>query len=271
MHSKLKPFDCNGNEISVDDKVIYLEITEYLLKDLPSEDQKAIKAQKGEILKVISFDKNGYAELEFKHEGHLHTIWVEPSCLGKFTKKAMETRKIKTPLTEDIITSLHAGDMVLLSGEIYTARDVAHRRLYESLLKGEKLPVDLSQVVLFYAAPTPTPPKKIVGSIGPTTSYRMDFFTPALIEAGLRAMIGKGNRSAEVVKSIQAHKAVYFGAIGGIAALMSQCVKKVELIAYEDLGPEAIRKMTVMDLPLVIINDSEGNDLYFSQRQKWRI
>jgi fumarate hydratase subunit beta len=183
----------------------------------------------------------------------------------------MATQKIKTPLTEDVITSLHAGDMVLLSGEIYTARDVAHRRLYESLLKGEKLPVDLSQTVLFYAAPTPTPPKKVIGSIGPTTSYRMDFFTPKLIESGLRAMIGKGNRSAEVVQAIKKHKAVYFGAIGGIAALMSQCVKKVELFVYEDLGPEAIRKLTVSDLPLVIINDSEGNDLYSSQRQKWQI
>jgi fumarate hydratase subunit beta len=180
-------------------------------------------------------------------------------------------RKIKTPLTEEIIMSLHAGDMVLLSGEVYTARDVAHRRLYESLLKGEKLPVDLSQTVLFYAAPTPAPPKKIIGSIGPTTSYRMDFFTPKLIENGLRAMIGKGNRSPEVVEAIKKNNAVYFGAIGGIAALMSQCVKKVEMIAYEDLGPEAIRKLTVRDLPLVVINDSEGNDLYLSTKQKWHI
>ncbi len=182
----------------------------------------------------------------------------------------METRKIKTPLTEEIITSLHAGDMVLLSGEVYTARDVAHRRLYEALLKGEKLPIDLTQAVIFYAAPSPTPPKKVIGSIGPTTSYRMDSFTPKLIEAGLRAMIGKGNRSPEVIEAIKQHKAVYFGAIGGIAALMSQCVKNVEMIAYEDLGPEAIRKLTVRDLPLVVINDFQGNDLYFQARQNWR-
>jgi fumarate hydratase subunit beta len=182
-----------------------------------------------------------------------------------------KVRKMKTPLTEEVITSLHAGDMVLLSGEIYTARDVAHRRLYESLLKGEKLPVDLSQVVLFYAAPTTAPPKKIIGSIGPTTSYRMDFFTPKLIENGLKGMIGKGNRSPEVVEAIKKHKAVYFGAIGGIAALMSQCIKKVELIAYENLGPEAIRKLTVVDLPLIVINDFQGNDLYFSEQRKWRI
>jgi fumarate hydratase subunit beta len=181
------------------------------------------------------------------------------------------TRKIKTPLTEEVITSLHAGDMVLLSGEVYTARDVAHRRLYESLLKGEKLPIDLSETVLFYAAPTPAPPKKIIGSIGPTTSYRMDFFTPKLIDAGLRAMIGKGNRSPEVVEAIKKYKAVYLGAIGGIAALMSQCVKKVELIAYEDLGPEAIRKLTVVNFPLVVINDFQGKDLYLSERKKWHI
>lgn len=183
----------------------------------------------------------------------------------------METRKIKTPLTEEVLTSLHAGDMVMLSGEVYTARDVAHRRLYESLLKGEKLPIDLSQAVLFYAAPTPAPPKKIIGSIGPTTSYRMDFFTPKLIENGLRGMIGKGNRSPEVVDAIKQHKAVYLGAIGGIAALMSQCVKKVEMVAYEDLGPEAIRKLTVRDFPLFVINDSSGKDLYVSTKQKWHI
>ena len=180
-------------------------------------------------------------------------------------------RKIKTPLTEEIITSLHAGDMVLLSGEVYTARDVAHRRLYESLLKGEKLPIDLSQIVLFYAAPTPTPPGKVIGSIGPTTSSRMDFFTPKLIENGLRGMIGKGNRSPEVVAALKKYGAVYFGAIGGIAALMSQCVKKMEMVAYEDLGPEAIRKLTIVDLPLVVINDSQGDDLYFSEQSKWRI
>jgi len=183
----------------------------------------------------------------------------------------METRKIKTPLTEKVITSLHAGDMVLLSGEVYTARDAAHRRLYDALIKGKKLPVDLTQTVLFYAGPSPTPPKKVIGSIGPTTSYRMDAFTPKLLEAGLRAMIGKGNRSPEVVEAIKNYKAVYFGAIGGIAALMSQCVKKVEMIAYEDLGPEAIRKLTIVDLPLVVINDSQGNDLYISEQRKWRI
>jgi fumarate hydratase subunit beta len=187
-------------------------------------------------------------------------------------RKKMETpRKIKTPLTNEVSTSLHAGDMVLLSGDVYTARDVAHKRLYEALTKGDALPIDLQNAVLFYAAPTPTPPGKVIGSIGPTTSYRMDFFTPKLIESGLRAMIGKGNRSPEVVEAIKKHKAIYFGAIGGIAALMSQSVKKVELIAYDDLGPEAIRKLTVINFPLVVINDFQGNDLYFSEQRKWRI
>jgi fumarate hydratase subunit beta len=186
-------------------------------------------------------------------------------------KKENIARHIEIPLKADVISSLHAGDMVLLSGEVYTARDVAHRRLYEALDKGEKLPIDLKTAVIFYAAPTPTPPGKIIGSIGPTTSYRMDFFTPKLIENGLKGMIGKGNRSAEVVASIKKHKAIYFGAIGGIAALSSQCVKKAELVAYEDLGPEAIRKLTVVDFPVIVINDISGNDLYAQAENKWRV
>ncbi|PKN04100.1 MAG: fumarate hydratase, partial [Deltaproteobacteria bacterium HGW-Deltaproteobacteria-9] len=142
-------------------------------------------------------------------------------------------REIETPLTKKIITSLHAGDMVLLSGEVYTARDAAHRRIYDALKKGLVLPIDLSTATLFYAAPTPAPPGRVIGSIGPTTSYRMDAFTPAFIEHGLKGMIGKGGRSSEVVKAIRRYKAVYFGAIGGIAALTARCVKKVELVAYE--------------------------------------
>lgn len=183
----------------------------------------------------------------------------------------METRKIKTPLTEEIIISLRAGDMVLLSGDVYTARDAAHRRMYEAFKKGLPLPIDLSKATIFYAAPSPTPEGKVIGSIGPTTSYRMDVFTPALLEHGLKGMIGKGNRSPEVVEAIKRYGAVYFGAIGGIAALTAQCVKRMEVVAYEDLGPEAIRKLTVVDLPLVVINDSQGNDLYLSEQNKWRI
>src|SRR5450830_1471538 len=180
-------------------------------------------------------------------------------------------RKIKTPLSKEIIASLHAGDMVLLSGEVYTARDVAHRRLYEALEKGEKLPIDLAAAIIFYAAPSPTPPGKVIGSIGPTTSYRMDFFTPKLIENGLKGMIGKGNRSPEVVAAIKKYGAVYFGAIGGIAALTAQCVTRMELVAYDDLGPEAIRKLTVMELPVIVINDTAGRDLYAEEQKKWRI
>jgi fumarate hydratase subunit beta len=186
-------------------------------------------------------------------------------------RKMSTTRKIETPLTKEIITSLRAGDMVLLSGEVYTARDAAHRRMYEALNKGLALPIDLSTATLFYAAPSPAPPGRVIGSIGPTTSYRMDAFTPAFIEHGLKGMIGKGGRSPEVVQAIRRYKAVYFGAIGGIAALTARCVKKVELVAYEELGPEAIRKLTVADLPLVVINDSRSNDLYLSEQSRWRI
>jgi fumarate hydratase subunit beta len=180
-------------------------------------------------------------------------------------------QRIQTPLTAEVIASLNAGDMVLLSGAVYTARDVAHRRLYEALERKQKLPIDLKTAVIFYAAPAPTPPGKVIGSIGPTTSYRMDAFTPKLIENGLKAMIGKGSRSPEVVAAIKKYKAVYFGAIGGIAALTAQCVRNAELIAYEDLGPEAIRKLEVVDFPMVVVNDARGNDLYEAAQNKWRV
>ncbi len=179
------------------------------------------------------------------------------------------THQIQTPLNSEVIASLHAGDMVLLSGDVYTARDVAHRRLYESLERGEKLPIDLKTAIVFYAAPSPTPPGRVIGSIGPTTSYRMDFFTPKLIENGLRGMIGKGNRSPEVLTATNKYGAVYFGAIGGIAALTAQCIKKVELVAYEDLGPEAIRKITMENMPLIVVHDARGNDLYAIARGQW--
>ncbi|MRR15936.1 MAG: Fe-S-containing hydro-lyase [Deltaproteobacteria bacterium] len=179
--------------------------------------------------------------------------------------------RIETPLTADVCSILQAGDMVLLTGEVYTARDAAHRRLSEALRQGLPLPINLSTATIFYAAPSPTPPGKAIGSIGPTTSYRMDAFTPLLIEHGLKGMIGKGNRSPEVIEAINQYKAVYFGAIGGIAALMARSIKKVELIAYEDLGPEAIRRLTIVELPLIVINDSRGNDLYASELNKWRI
>jgi fumarate hydratase subunit beta len=189
----------------------------------------------------------------------------------KSKMSANEVLSIRTPLKADVCASLRSGDMVLLTGSVYTARDVAHRRLYEALKKGLPLPIDLSTATIFYAAPSPTPTGRIIGSIGPTTSYRMDVFTPALIEHGLRGMIGKGSRSPEVVEAIKQYGAVYFGAIGGIAALTAQCVKRIERVAYDDLGPEAIRRLTVVDLPLVVINDTLGNDLYLSEQSRWRI
>lgn len=170
--------------------------------------------------------------------------------------------EIRTPLTRDLCGRLRAGDGVFLSGVIYTGRDAAHRRLFEALRQGRPLPIDLEDETLFYAAPTPARPGRVIGSIGPTTSARMDAYTPALIERGLRGMIGKGKRLPEVIAAIGKHGAVYFGAIGGIAALTSRCVKRVAVAAYEDLGPEAILRLEVDRMPLVVINDAQGGDLY---------
>ena len=170
--------------------------------------------------------------------------------------------QIDNPLTIETCRNLSAGDTVLLSGTVFTGRDVAHRRLFEALQRGEALPVDLENAVIFYAAPTPAPPGRVIGSVGPTTSSRMDAYTPALLKAGLRGMIGKGKRSSEVREAIRRYGAVYFGAMGGIAALLSRCVKEVEIIAYKDLGPEAMMQLEVAEFPLVVINDSKGGDLY---------
>jgi len=171
-------------------------------------------------------------------------------------------KRIKTPLTDKIIKSLSAGDRVFLSGIIYTARDAAHKRLAELMSKGEKLPVNLDGQVIYYVGPTPPKPGYVIGSAGPTTSYRMDAYTPKLLTAGLRGMIGKGKRSDEVKKAIKKHKAVYFAAIGGLGALLSKKIRSARVVAYEDLGPEAIRELKVEDFPLVVINDSKGGDLY---------
>jgi fumarate hydratase subunit beta len=170
--------------------------------------------------------------------------------------------EIRTPLNIETCAGLNAGDCVLLSGWVYTGRDEAHRRLFETIGRGETLPINLRDEVMFYAAPTPARPGKIIGSIGPTTSGRMDIFTPRLIEAGLRGMIGKGSRSPEVIDAIIKYQAVYFGAIGGVAALTARCVRKAEAAAYDDLGPEAILRLEVVSLPLVVINDARGGDLY---------
>ncbi len=170
--------------------------------------------------------------------------------------------RIYTPLTDEICRELRTGDVVLLSGAVITARDVAHRRICEALNQGDDPPVPLKGEIIFYAGPTPAPPTRVIGSVGPTTSGRMDAYTPILLEAGLKGMIGKGKRSAAVRESIRQHRAVYFGAMGGIAALLSQCITAAEVIAYEDLGTEAIRRLDIIDFPLIVINDAEGRDLY---------
>jgi fumarate hydratase subunit beta len=170
--------------------------------------------------------------------------------------------EIRTPLNIEVRTGLNAGDYVLLSGFVYTGRDAAHHRLFEAIGHGETLPINLRDEVMFYAAPTPARPGQIIGSIGPTTSGRMDAFTPRLIEAGLRGMIGKGSRSPEVIDAIIKYQAVYFGAIGGVAALTARCIRKSVVAAYDDLGPEAILRLEVVSLPLVVINDTHGRDLY---------
>ncbi len=171
-------------------------------------------------------------------------------------------KRITTPLTEDKVKDLKAGDSVLVSGIIYTARDAAHKRLVDLLDKGEKLPIDVKDSIIYYVGPSPAKPGKVIGSAGPTTSYRMDPYAPRLLDIGLKGMIGKGLRSKDVVDSMKKNKAVYFAAIGGAAALMGKSIKKAEIVTYEDLGSEAIRRLEVEDLPLVVVIDSEGNNLY---------
>lgn len=177
--------------------------------------------------------------------------------------------RLTTPLTVDKIKLLHAGDEVLLSGVVYTGRDAAHKRLMTLIEEGKELPFPLENQVIFYVGPTPSKPGKVFGSGGPTTSGRMDAFAPTLIKLGLRSMIGKGYRQAEVKKAIVENSGVYFGAIGGAGALMSNCIKKCEIIAFEDLGPEAIRRLEVEEMPLVVIIDSQGNDQYILGREDY--
>lgn len=170
--------------------------------------------------------------------------------------------KINTPLTSEQISNLKAGDSVLLSGTIYSARDAAHKRLIELLDEGKELPLDIENEIIYYVGPSPAKPGKAIGSAGPTTSYRMDAYAPKLMDLGLKGMIGKGARNKDIIDSIVKNKCIYFGAIGGAAALIAKSIIKSEIIAYEDLGAEAIRKMEVKDMPLVVIIDSQGNNLY---------
>lgn len=180
------------------------------------------------------------------------------------------TKQIKTPLTDDIISSLKAGDKVEISGTIYTARDQAHKRLVDAIQKGEPLPFEPKGQIIFYAGPSPTPPGKPVGSIGPTTSGRMDPFTPLLLEHGLKGMIGKGPRSPEVKSAIKERNAVYFAATGGVAALLASYVKNSRVLAYEDLGPEAVYELEVENLPVIVAVDSQGEDLYEESRKIYK-
>ena len=176
---------------------------------------------------------------------------------------------IKTPLSREQARQLKAGDSCLISGVIYTARDAAHKRLCELAEQGKPLPVDMKDAVIYYVGPTPARPGEAIGSAGPPPSYRMDAYRPLLISLGETGMIGKGKRGPEVIAAMKEHGAVYFGAIGGCGALLSQCVKKAEIVAYEDLGAEAIRRLEVEDFPVIVVIDSQGNNLYETGRQAY--
>lgn len=182
----------------------------------------------------------------------------------------MNPRKIQLPLDEETILSLNAGDAVLLSGPMITGRDAAHQRLIESLSKGQALPVSLKGEVIYYVGPAPAKPGFAVGSAGPTSSYRMDPFTPALLDEGLKGIIGKGDRSPQVIDALIRNKAVYFAAIGGLGATISKSIFKSEILAYADLGTEAIQRFWVHDFPAIVVIDAKGRDLYQIEQAKYR-
>ncbi len=178
---------------------------------------------------------------------------------------------LETPLSLEDIMPLKSGDQITISGALYTARDAAHRRLVELIEKKEPLPIPIKDQVIYYVGPSPAPPGRVIGAAGPTTSYRMDPYTPSLLKLGLRGMIGKGRRSKEVKEAMVEYRAIYMAAIGGAGALMARAVKEVRVVAYEDLGPEAIRELRVERLPVVVVNDIQGNDLYLEGQKKYQI
>ncbi len=178
-------------------------------------------------------------------------------------------KRIQTPLTRQAARELKSGESVLISGTIYTARDAAHKRLCELAAQGKELPLDVKNAIIYFVGPTPARPGQAIGSAGPTTSYRMDAYSPTLIRMGLTGMIGKGKRSPEVVQAMKECGAVYFGAIGGCGALLSKCVRSAEVIAYPDLGAEAIRRLEVEDFPAIVVIDSEGRNLYETGREEY--
>ena len=171
-------------------------------------------------------------------------------------------KHIIAPINDEIVNNLKAGDYVYISGTIYTARDAAHKRMYEAMNKGLEPAFSLANNIVYYLGPSPAKEGQIIGSAGPTTSSRMDKYTPLMLKNGLKGMIGKGKRSAEVINAIKENNAVYFAAVGGAGALLSKCIKKAEVIAYDDLGTEAIRKLEVEDLPVIVVIDKNGNNLY---------
>jgi len=180
-----------------------------------------------------------------------------------------EAIRLKTPLSNSDVEKLKAGDKVLLNGVIYTGRDAAHKRLFDLLQGGKPLPIDLKGQVIYYVGPAPAKPGQAIGSAGPTTSGRMDAYSPKLMETGLKGMIGKGMRRKEVVEAMKKHKAVYFAATGGAGALLAKAIKKAQVVAYEDLGPEAINRLEVEDFPVIVVNDTKGNDLYEEGMRKY--
>jgi len=173
-----------------------------------------------------------------------------------------DAKKIATPLTDEVVESLKAGDNILITGVIYSARDAAHKRLCDLIAKGEPLPLDIKGQTIYFMGPSPAKPGQVIGSAGPTTSGRMDAYSPTLIAHGLKGMIGKGTRGADVVEAMKKHKAVYFAATGGAAALISKSIKKADIVAYEDLGAEAIRRLEVVDFPCIVAQDCHGQNLY---------
>ncbi len=178
---------------------------------------------------------------------------------------------LKTPLRDEDVEKLRIGDSVRLTGVIYTARDAAHKRMVEALDRGEALPFDIRGSLVYYVGPSPTKPGRVIGSAGPTTAYRMDPYAPRLMEIGMKGMIAKGKRSDAVKEAMQKYKVVYLGATGGAAALIARCVKKCDVIAYEDLGPEAVRRLEVEEMPLVVVTDCHGGDLYIEGRKKYEV
>ena len=178
-------------------------------------------------------------------------------------------KRVSAPLTDNVVQDLRAGDEVLISGVIYAARDAAHKRMVDLLSKGERLPFDIEGQIVYYAGPTPTRPGEVIGSAGPTTSYRMDPYAPLLIQHGLKGMIGKGQRTEPVVEAMKKFKAVYFAAVGGAGALIARAVKSNKIVAYEELGPEAVRMLEVADFPVIVAQDCYGGDLFVEGVKKY--